>query len=118
MNIRFFIKSFVYASNGIGHFFRNDRNGKIHLLAAILVLAAGWYYDISVTEWCILIGCIGMVIGFEMLNAAVEKICDMLHSEWHPVVKVVKDVAAGAVLWSAITSAAIGLLIFIPKIFV
>ncbi len=110
------IEAFLHAGNGIAGFFKTDRNGKIHLTAAVLVFMAGWYFAISVTEWCLLLLCIGLVIALEMLNYALERVCNMIHTEWHPVIKAVKDVAAGAVLWSAIISAVIGLLIFIPKI--
>lgn len=108
-------KAFIHAWNGIVYFFRKDRNGKIHLSAAVMVVLAGWYCNVSVTEWCILLFCIGLVIALEMLNNAVEKACDIIHSEWHPVIKIIKDVAAGAVLWASVISAVIGLLIFLPK---
>jgi diacylglycerol kinase len=109
-------KAFQHAWDGMVYFFRTDRNGRIHLLSALVVLGAGWYFSVSLTEWCLLLGCIGLVVGMEMLNYALEKTCDMIHSEWHPMVKVIKDVSAGAVLWVAIASAMIGLLIFVPKI--
>lgn len=108
--------AFRHAFNGMAQFFRYDRNGKLHICAAVLVAAAGWYCKISATEWCVLLLCIGLVIGLEMLNYAMENLCNLVHNDFHPLIKAVKDVAAAAVLWSAITSAGIGLIIFIPKI--
>ncbi len=108
-------KAFVHAFRGMEYFFTHDRNGKIHLLAAVVVSAVGYYAGISATEWGILLLCIAMVISFEMLNHGLEKLCDLVHSDHHPLIKITKDVAAAAVLWSAIISALVGLFIFIPK---
>ncbi len=110
------ISAFTHAFNGISHFITHDRNGKIHSLAGILVALAGFYFNIAATEWCILLLCMAIVIGFEILNHALEKLCDVVHKAPHPYIKIVKDVAAAAVLLSAILSVIIGSLIFIPKI--
>jgi diacylglycerol kinase len=108
--------AFRHAFNGMAQFFRFDRNGKLHLLAAVLVSAAGWYFKITAGEWCALFLCTGLVIGLEMVNYALENLCNLVHNDFHPLIKAVKDVAAAAVLWAAIISAGIGLIIFIPKI--
>jgi diacylglycerol kinase len=108
--------AFRHAFNGMAQFFRFDRNGKLHLLAAVLVSAAGWYFKITAGEWCVLLLCTGLVIGLEMVNYALENLCNLVHNDFHPLIKAVKDVAAAAVLWAAIISAGIGLIIFIPKI--
>ncbi len=110
------VNAFKHALNGAGYFIRHDRNGRIHVAAAFLVAAAGAYCKISATEWCILLVCMAMVISFEMLNHALENLCNVVHAEYHPFIKTVKDVAAAAVLWSVIISVIIGLLIFVPKI--
>lgn len=110
------INAFGHAINGIRHFIRHDRNGTIHFIAVILVCMAGFYFGVSTTEWCILLVCMALVISFEMLNHSLENLCNVVHEEHHPLIKTAKDVAAAAVLWSAIISAVIGLLIFIPKI--
>jgi undecaprenol kinase/diacylglycerol kinase (ATP) len=111
------LQAFQVAFKGIGHFFMNDRNGNIHLTITLLVSAAGYYFQISIIEWCIVLLCVALVFGLEMLNHAMEKLCDTVHPTQHPFIKVTKDVAAGAVLWSAIISVIIGLMIFLPKIF-
>ena len=108
--------SFVNACNGFLHFLAYDRNGKIHFVAAILVSFSGFYFKVSLNEWYILMICFAMVISFEMCNHALEKLSDAVQATHHPLIKTVKDVAAAAVLWSAIISAVIGLLIFVPKI--
>lgn len=109
-------KSFAHAFNGIMVFFLTDRNGRIHLLLAGLVIGAGYHFGVSATEWGLLLICMALVPAMEMLNHALEKLCDVVHSDPHPLIKMAKDVAAAAVLWTAIISAFIGLLIFIPKI--
>ncbi|MBV9987020.1 MAG: diacylglycerol kinase family protein [Chitinophagaceae bacterium] len=117
MKIQSIADAFRYAFNGIALFFRHDRNGKIHLLAAVLVTIAAWWLKVSAVEWSILLLCIAVVISLEMLNYAMENLCNLVHSSFHPLVKAVKDVAAAAVLWSAIVSMIIGLIIFAPKIY-
>jgi diacylglycerol kinase len=110
------LKAFKHAFDGFGYFLLHDRNGKIHFTACIVVAAAGFYFKISVSEWSILLICFALVISFEMCNHALENLCDVVHAEHHPFIKTVKDVAAAAVLWSAIISVLVGLLIFVPKI--
>lgn len=111
------LKAFQYAFAGIGHFLLNDRNGHIHILISVVVITAGWFFGITMPEWCIVILCMGLVISLEMANHALEKLCDAVHEAPHPLIKIAKDVAAGAVLWSAMISVVIGILIFLPKIF-
>ena len=110
------LTSFANAFNGLASFFTNDRNGKIHFTAVLLVSIAGFYFKASIQEWVVLLLCFGGVISIEMCNHAIEKLCDMVHPDQHPIIKKIKDVTAAAVLWSAIMSLIIGLLIFIPKI--
>lgn len=111
-----FSKAFTYAWKGIQQFFLYDRNGRIHLGAAIAALMAGFVFKVSNVEWLVLLLCIAMVIACEMINAAIEKLCDVVHKDFHPAIKVIKDVSAGAVLWVSIISILMGAVIFIPKI--
>jgi undecaprenol kinase/diacylglycerol kinase (ATP) len=108
--------AFKHAFRGIKDFFIADRNGKLHLTAALIVIATGVWLHISITEWCLLLLCIAAVITLEMMNAAIEKLCDLIHKDFHPSIKFIKDVSAGAVLFASIISAITGLIIFIPKI--
>lgn len=109
-------KSFANAINGIFLFISHDRNGKIHMVIAAIVVIAGLFFRVNNIEWAILLLCISIVVGLEMINHAIENVCDVVHENLHPLVKTAKDVAAGAVLWSVIISVIIGVLIFLPKI--
>jgi diacylglycerol kinase len=110
------LKSFGYALGGMRAFFVTEANGRIHLAAAILVTAAGWYFEITLTEWCIQWLCIAMVIALEMINSAIEKSIDLYVSNIHPKAKYIKDVSAAAVLMAAVISVIVAAIIYIPKI--
>ncbi len=109
-------KAFYHACCGLGSFFRNDRNGKLHLLAAVAVCIAGIALGLSGIEWCIMLACIAAVLSLEMLNHALEKLCDAIHPGEHTMIKICKDVAAGAVLCWSIISVIIAAIILLPKI--
>lgn len=111
-----FLKGFLYAFNGLVVFFRHERNGTIQLVVAVLVVLLGGVLHISALEWIILLGCIATVLSFEMINSAIEKLCNLVHPKYHPAVKVIKDISAGAVLWVSVSSGIIGFIIFLPKI--
>jgi diacylglycerol kinase (ATP) len=110
------LKSFVYAFEGVMHFMRCEAQAVIHVIAALAVIGAGFWFGISSMEWIAITFAIGIVVVSEMLNTAIEKLTDMVSPEIHPQAKVVKDVAAGAVLMASIVAAAIGLLVFLPKV--
>jgi undecaprenol kinase/diacylglycerol kinase (ATP) len=110
------VRSFVYACGGIRSCFASEPNFRIHSLSAIVVLILSVVLNISPTEWIAVGFCIAFVITMEMLNTALEKICDIVQPELHPTIKKVKDIAAGAVMVSAIFSLITGLIIFLPKI--
>lgn len=110
------LQNFGYAIDGIKYFFRSERNGRIQLLIAVTVIVLGFIIELSAMEWCIILGCIALVISLEMMNTALERVCAMLSLEFHPMVKIIKDVAAGAVLWAVVFCSIIGLIIFIPHI--
>jgi diacylglycerol kinase len=110
------LKSFANAFAGMAYFFTNDRNGKIHLAITVIVIAASIALQVSAIEWMIVLLCIALVIGLEMLNSALEKLCDLVEPNYHPTIKVIKDVSAAAVVLAAIISVVIGIIIFLPKI--
>lgn len=110
------IQSFKYALNGIIRFFSHETNGKIQLAAAVIAISTGFILNIDRAEWIALIFCCGWVLGLEMINTAIEKTCDLISIDYHPMIKTIKDVAAGAVLVSAVASLVIGVIIFLPKI--
>ncbi|NNE30370.1 MAG: diacylglycerol kinase family protein [Saprospiraceae bacterium] len=111
-----FFNSFGFAIEGLQELFANTPNSRVHLGVGTLVIIAGWYYHVSKAEWLVLILCIGLVIAFEALNTALEHLTDLAHPDHHPLAKKAKDVSAGAVLLMALTAAACGLVIFLPKI--
>lgn len=111
------ILSFKYASIGIFQALKEEPNLKFHLLAGLLVILLGFFLQISSLDWIILVILIGLVISVELTNTAIEAVVDSFTLEQHPGAKLAKDISAGAVLVVAITSAAAGLLIFMPYLF-
>lgn len=91
---------------------------RIHGLAAIGVIAAGMTLPLAAWEWSAVLLCIGMVISAECMNTAIERLADRISQEQNPLIKQAKDCGSAAVLVLAITSAAVGLTIFVPKIWV
>jgi len=110
-------RSFLYAGRGIIYFFRNEYNARIHLLAALMVIVLCIIYHVSPSQAMLLAFAIAFVWVCEMLNTAIEKAMDFISVEKHEAIRIVKDVAAGAVLISSCTAVIIGSIIFIPKIF-
>ena len=82
----------------------------------IMAIGLGFIVSISPYQWLLVLFCIGLVISLEMINSAVEILCDMVTTDFHPKIKIIKDVAAGAVLVASIASLVIGLFIFIPAL--
>ena len=109
-------KTFINAFNGIQYFFKTERNGKIQAAVGLFVILAGFYFRLSSIEWIFILLCIGAVLSLEMLNSALEHLCNLVHNDHHPAIKIIKDVSAGAVLFASVISAMIGLIIFLPKI--
>lgn len=111
------INSFKYAFTGIKSAFLSERNMKIHFSILSLVVICGFIFNISLYEWIICLICFALVISAEMINTAIENTVNLVTKETNPTAKLAKDIAAGAVLFNAIISAIIGLIIFLPKIF-
>lgn len=109
-------KTFAAAFSGIGYFFKTERNGKIQAAAALMAIVAAFWLHISAVEWILILFCIAAVITLEMVNTALEHLCNHVHEDYHPSIKIIKDVAAGAVLFASIISIITGLIIFVPKI--
>ena len=76
----------------------------------------GFIFTINTTEWLFVIGCCMLVLSLELLNTAIENICNLLSKDFNPFIKIIKDTAAAAVLVTAIGSVIIGAVIFLPKI--
>jgi diacylglycerol kinase len=108
--------TFINAANGIGHCIRQELNLRIHLLATVAVAGMGFYFSISTAEWLFVIGCCMMVLSMELLNTAIENVCNLISKEYHPLIKIIKDTAAAAVLVCAVGSMIVAAVIFLPKI--
>lgn len=107
-----FLKSFVYAINGIAMCLRTERNLRIQVLIAVFVISAGFYFAISFIEWCVILLCIGLVLAAELVNTSIEKLVDLTTKERSPVAGKIKDMAAGSVLIISVTAFFIAIIIF------
>ena len=96
---------------------RTESSIKIQIFIALLVSAAGFYYEISATEWILQILAISLVLGIEGLNTAIEKLSDYVQPEYDKRIGFIKDISAGAVMFVSIGASIVGLIIYIPKIF-
>lgn len=110
------LKSFAYAWEGIVCFFRNEPNAQIHLAATLFVLVLSVALEIHKWEAIAVVFSIAFVWIAEMINTAIEKTMDFISMEKHPQIKLIKDIAAGAVLIASLAAAIIGCFIFIPKL--
>jgi undecaprenol kinase len=110
------VHSFKYALSGIRSAFISEKNLRFHVLFACIALLCSFVFKLSRVEWIAVCGCIAFVITVELLNTAIEKLCDIVSKEIHPGIKKVKDISAGAVLVTAMFSIITGTLIFLPKI--
>jgi diacylglycerol kinase (ATP) len=109
-------RSFGFAFQGIFYVIRTQRNMQIHLAAGAMVLAFALFFQVSLVEWSILLVTMALVYSLEMVNTVAEALVDMITQEYHPLAKVAKDVAAGAVLVAAIFAVGVALAIFAPRI--
>lgn len=116
MNVTKFIRSFKYALEGILSAMK-EQNFKFHLLSVVIVIIAAVWTGISMVEWLVVILIMTLVLSLEMMNSAIERVVDLVTTEIHPLAKLAKDLAAGAVLIAAIASVIIGCIIFLPKWF-
>lgn len=109
-----FFKSQGHARSGIKLIYKNERNFRIILKIAVVVILAGFAFQISYTDWIALCLVISMVIISETINSAIEALCDTVSLDYKVNIKYAKDVSAGAVLVSALVSVITGLIIFMP----
>lgn len=110
------LASFKFAWNGLRILLREEHNARIHLLAALAVLVAGFLFNLNTTEWIALVFAIALVLSLELVNSAIENLADFISPGQHHRIKKIKDLSAAAVLLAAMAALAIGLLVFIPKI--
>lgn len=108
-------KSMRFALKGAIKLVTTEHSVMVQTFIGILMVFAGFYFHISHEEWLIQTLAIGLVLGIEGLNTAVEKVADFIHPEFHEKIGFIKDIAAGAVFFAAMTAIAVGLIIYVPK---
>ncbi len=111
------LKSFEYAFKGAYKLVTTEHSVMVQFSLGVLVTIAGFWFDISATEWMLQILAIGLVLSIEGLNTAIEKVADFIHPDYHERIGFIKDIAAGAVFFAAVAALAIGAIIYCPKIF-
>ena len=105
-----------FAVRGILDLLRTQTSARIQLAVSIFVIAAGFFFEIDRVEWIAVSLAIGIVLGAEGFNTALESLADAVHPEKHPLVGRAKDAAAGAVLLAAIAATVVGFIVFLPKL--
>jgi diacylglycerol kinase (ATP) len=109
------LKSIGFAIKGAFKLITTEHSVMVQFSLAIIMIIAGFYFDIDRYEWMMQILAFGLVLGIESMNTGIEKIADFVHPEFHDRIGFIKDIAAGGVLFAAIAAIAIGLLIYVPK---
>ena len=110
-------RAFVYAINGLRYAVVNERNFRIEILCAIFTIAMAFIFKITMFAWLIIVINICIVLAAELFNTAIEKLADISCKEINPVIEIIKDVAAAAVLLTVLSAIICGLIIFMPYIF-
>lgn len=108
-------KSIGFAFKGALKLITTEHSVMVQFSLGILLTIAGFYFEISTTEWLFQTLAIGFVLAIEGLNTAVEKIADFIHPNYHERIGFIKDIAAGAVFFAALTAIILGLIIYVPK---
>lgn len=110
------ILGFKYAAKGAWILLRNEASIQVQAVIAILVTIAGFYFEISATEWMLQILAIALVMSVEGINSAIEALADFIHPGHNKKIGLIKDIAAGAVFFTAGAAIIVGLIIYIPKL--
>ena len=113
-----FLKSFKYAFRGIVYCINNERNMRIHTVTALYVFAFSFFFDLTRTQYAVLFLTFALVLAAELFNTVAEELSDLSAASFNPVVRIVKDMASGAVLVGAAFSVAVGICLFWrPEVF-
>ena len=110
------LRSFKYAFAGLKTLFSEEHNARIHVFVAMAAIVLGFVLKISLNEWIALVIVMSLVFICELFNTSLEALADFVSPEKHPQIKKVKDLAAAAVLISALSALITGIILFIPKI--
>ncbi len=116
MAVRKLVDSFSFALDGIKQAFQSERNLRIHVIIGLLIIILGILLGLTRVEFIILLFVISLVLVMELFNTVVERIIDLVSPNYHPRAKVIKNIAAGAVLISSLNAAVIGFLLFYSRL--
>lgn len=108
-----FLESFGYALEGIGAAIRDERNFKVMLGAGVFAVVAGFLLRLDALSWVAVVFAIGLVLGAELLNTALEAVVDLASPDIHPLAKKAKDLAAGAVLLISAAAGTVGVIVYV-----
>lgn len=114
--LRRLASSFAFAGAGIVYLLRSQRNARIHLALTVLAIVLGLWLGLTSVEWAVLSLTVGLVFLAEGLNTAIEATVDLASPDPHPLAKIAKDAAAGAVLIAALTALAVAAFLFLPRL--
>lgn len=112
------LTAFTYALRGLKFLWQGEPTTRFHLAGTILALLGAWAFDFATWEWAFVISLIGLVWFAEGINSAVERACDAITLERHPMIGRAKDLAAGAVLIISLTAVAVAALLYGPRVVV
>lgn len=108
--------TFKHVFNGVSVLWKEEHNARIHIITSFIVLTLSFLLNLSSTEWLIILVLIALVLSLEIINTAIENICDYISPEWHQAIKKIKDLSAAAVFLAAMISVVCGIIIFLPKL--
>ncbi len=111
-----FLRSFRFAGQGVWNAVRTQRNMRVHVAAAAAAVVAGVVLRIGAVQWACIALAIGMVLAAEIVNTVVEAMIDLQTQQYHPLAKVAKDGAAGAVLVTSIAAVGVAVAVFVPRL--
>lgn len=106
------LNSFKYAFIGIWHALKEEGHLRFHLAAAVYVIALSFYYKLSAAKWAVIIILIALIIFAELINTAIERVCDLVKTEFDPRIKYIKDISAAAVLILSIAAIAVAFIFY------
>ena len=110
------LKSVGFAVKGAIKLITTEHSVMVQSSLAVIMIIAGFYFEIDKYEWMFQIFAFGLVLSIEGLNTAIEKVADFIHPDYHERIGFIKDIAAGAVFFAALTAITIGLFIYLPRL--
>lgn len=111
------INGIKFAIRGLWILIQSENSIKIQLIIAVIMTFAGFYFNIALDEWMLQLLAIGLVMGIEGVNTAIEKIADYIQPSYDVKIGLIKDISAGAVMIASLMASAVGCIIYLPKIF-